>query len=152
MPAADDAADESPLDDDHIENDDELYRRLANNGPDMVAVDLETGERRPSSGAFKPDHDGVSVFRRDLLTDAGLDVDDVVKDPWNLVVSVGVGDVRSINLGVHDDPWPQDIDDPGHPRNGAHALITGIESLSRNQQRKLQKRLVELPSVTFLRG
>ena len=55
-----------PLDDPDIPDSDALYRRLSDSGPSMVAVDLETGERRPTSGAFKPDDDGVSVFRRGL--------------------------------------------------------------------------------------
>lgn len=36
-----------PLDDPDIANSDALYRRLSDSGPSMVAVDLETGERRP---------------------------------------------------------------------------------------------------------
>ncbi len=118
----------------------------------MVAVDLETGRRRPTSGAFKPDDDGVSVYRRALLTAARLGPDDVIRHPWNLVVSVDVGDVRSIGLGARDDPWPPDIDEPEHPRNAAHALITGLESLSRGHRRRRQKDLVTLPSITFVRG
>ncbi len=141
-----------PLDDPDIPDTDALFRRLSDSGPSMVAVDLETGERRPTSGAFKPDDDGVSVFRRGLLHAAGLGPDDVIKNPWNLVVSVDVGDIRSIGLGARDDPWPSDIDEPEHPRNAAHALIVGLERLSRGQRRRRQQVLVALPSVTFVRG
>jgi hypothetical protein len=141
-----------PLDDPKIPDSDALFRRLSDSGPSMVAVDLETGERRPTSGAFKPDDDGVSVFRRGLLQAAGLGPDDIIKRPWNLVVSVEVGDVRSIGLGARDDPWPSDIDEPQHPRNAAHALIVGLERLGRNERRRRQKALVALPSVTFVRG
>ncbi len=141
-----------PRDDPAIPDSDTLYRRLSDAGPSMVAVDLETGERRPTSGAFKPDEDGVSVYRRGLLDAAGLGPDDVVRNPWNLVVSVDVGDIRSIRLGACDDPWPADIDEPEHARNAAHALITGLERLAKNERRRRQKDLVLLPSITFVRG
>lgn len=139
-------------DDPRIPDTDALYRRLSDSRPSMVAVDLETGARRPSSGAFKPDEDGVSVYRRGLLTVTGLGPDDVVRHPLNLVVSVDVRDVRSIGLGARDDPWPSDIDEPDHPRNAAHALITGLERLSRGERKHRQKALVALPSITFVRG
>lgn len=87
-----------------------------------------------------------------LLDAAGLGPDDVVRNPWNLVVSVDVGDIRSIRLGARDDPWPADIDEPEHPRNAAHALITGLERLGKNGRRRRQKDLVLLPSITFVRG
>ena len=118
----------------------------------MVAVDLETGERRPTSGAFKPDEDGLSVYRRGLLDAAALGPNDVVRNPWNLVVSVEVGDIRLIGLGARDDPWPADIDEPEHPRNAAHALMTGLERLGKGERRRRQKALALLPSITFVRG
>jgi hypothetical protein len=37
----------------------------------MLAVDVVTGERRPTSGAFKPDADRVSVYRQSLLPQQG---------------------------------------------------------------------------------
>ena len=92
------------------------------------------------------------MFRRGLLDAAGLGPDDVIKNPWNLVISVDVGDIRSIGLGARDDPWPPDIDEADHPRNAAHALIIGLERLSRGQRRRRQQALVALPSITFVRG
>lgn len=83
---------------------------------------------------------------------AGLTPRDIVRNPLNLVVGVDVGDVRSIALGVRDDPWPPDIDEPEHPRNGAHALITGLERLGTSERRRRQKELVVLPSITFVVG
>lgn len=146
-------ADEEPADDDpSISDGDALYRRLSDSTPSMVAYDQETGERRPSSGAFKPDADGVSVYRRSRLEEEGLSASDVVRQPWNLVVSVDVGDIRSIALGVHDDPWPFDVDEPEHPRNGAHALITGLQHLGKKARRRRQQELVGLPSITFVIG
>jgi len=122
-----------PLDDPGIPDSDALFRRLSDSGPSMVAVDLETGERRPTSGAFKPDDDGVSVFRRGLLLAAGLGPDDVIKHPWNLVVSVDVGDVRSIGLGARDDPWPSDLmAASGPPVASAQRATTTAHALSRS--------------------
>lgn len=127
-----------------------VYRRLFDGGPSMVAIDQVTGARRPTSGAFKPDDDGISVYRHALLEAAGLTPGDVRTSPWNLVVGVGVGDLRTIDLSVNDDPWPADVPDPQHPRNAAHALIVGMEGMSRGARRRCQKALVALPSVQIL--
>jgi hypothetical protein len=116
----------------------------------MVAFDQVTGRRRPSSGAFQPDDDGISVYRDAILRSNGLSPDDIRKFPWNLVVGVGVADLRTIALDVRDDPWPTDIDEPDHPRNAAHALIVGFTGLSRNERRKRQQALVQLASVDFV--
>lgn len=150
--AGDEGAPFPPADGPDIPNADDVYRRLSDSGPNMVRVDLETGERRPSSGAFKPDPDGVSVYRRSLLEGAGLAANDVIRNPWNLVVRVNVGEIRSIELGVRDDPWPPDIDEPDHLRNAAHALITGLERLGKSRRVRRQRDLVKLPSVAIIVG
>ncbi len=117
----------------------------------MITVDVISGERRPSTGAFKPDSDGLSVYRESKLHDAGLSAADVVKAPQNLVVSLGVGDVRhAARLGVRDEPWPTGIDDADHPRNGAHALVVGWDGLTRGQRRERQLLLVTSPSLSFI--
>jgi hypothetical protein len=118
----------------------------------MVAIDQVTGVRRPSSGAFKPDSDGVSVYRRSLLDRDGLGPEDVMTSPRNIVVGLEVGDVRSIGLGTWNDPWPTDIPDPDHPRNAAHALITGLEHLGRKARLRRQQALVAVPSLKFVLG
>lgn len=116
----------------------------------MLAIDAVTGQRRPSSGAFKPDADGVSIYRASRLAATGLGVVAVVRDPWNVVVALGVGDVRAVPLGVRDDPWPDDIDEPEHPRNAAHALITGWQGLGKNERRRRQRALAEAPSLRLV--
>lgn len=138
-------------DDESIPNAEVLYRRLADPGGSMVAIDQVTGSRRPSSGSFKPDADGVSVYRRGLLEQSGLGPEDVIRGPRNLVVGVEVGDVRSIGLGAWNDPWPTGIPDPEHPRNAAHALITGLEHGKKTRLRR-QQALVALPSIEFVYG
>jgi hypothetical protein len=147
---ASDGASGAPAEDGDIPNDEEVLRRLSDSGPSMIAMDLVTGERRPTSGAFKPDDDGISVYRRSLLELAGLGPQHVVRTPLNVVVGVQVKDLRDIELDVRDDPWPSDIDEAEHPRNAAHALITGLETLGKNQRRRKQKALVALPSIRFV--
>lgn len=139
-------------DDESIPNAEVLYRRLADPGGSMVAIDQVTGVRRPSSGSFKPDADGVSVYRRGLLEQSGLGPEDVITGPRNLVVGVEVADVRSIGLGAWNDPWPTGIPDPEHPRNAAHALITGLEHLGKKTRLRRQQALVALPSIEFVYG
>jgi hypothetical protein len=118
----------------------------------MVAFDPVTNEWRPSSGAFKPDEDGVSVYRRSLLEEAGLSGRDVQIKPENLVAGVVVGDVRSLALGVVNDPWPPDVPEPDHPRNGAHSLVTGLGSLGKGERIRRQREIVKLPSIRFIIG
>jgi hypothetical protein len=128
-----------------------VYRRLADGGPNFVTTDLQTGERRPSSGAFKPDDDGVSVYRHSKLNAAGLGPADLVLRATNVVVRLSVGDVMTVEpLRVVDDAWPADVDEPEHPRNGAHALITGWADLGKGDRRRRQSALSKLPSLTFV--
>jgi hypothetical protein len=136
-----------------VPDDDAVDRRLSDSGPAMVFVDPLTGDRRPSTGAFriKPDEDGVSVKCEQLLTAAGLTAADIVVARLNLVVSLAVTDVRAISpLDVRDDRWPPDVPDPTHPRNGAHALIVGWHGLGKNARRERQLKLVNAPSLTFV--
>lgn len=137
-------------DDPAISDDDSVLRRLSDSGPSMLRIDVATGERRPTSGAFKPDQDGVSVYRESLLTARNLTSADLVRSPLNLVIGLDIGDIRSTaRLGVRDDPWPADIDDPQHPRNAAHALIVGWSGLTKSQRRERQRALATLPSLRF---
>jgi hypothetical protein len=138
--------------DESIPSSEVLYRRLSDPGRSMVAIDQVTGVRRPSSGAFKPDADGVSVYRRGVLEQASLGPQDLITAPQNLVVGVEVGDVRSIGLGAWNDPWPADVPDPEHPRNAAHALITGLGHLGKKARLRRQQALVGLPSMDFVLG
>lgn len=139
-------------DDPAIPDEESLLRRLSDAGPNMIAADPLTGVRRPTSGAFKPDPD-VSVYRDSVLASYGLDARALVKVPQNLVVSIEVRDVRQhAGLGVRDDPWPQDVDDPDHPRNAAHALIVGWSGLTRSQRRERQRALATAPSLRFVIG
>lgn len=127
----------SVSDDPNIAESDSLYRRIAHSGPgNLVAVDEVTGERRPSSGAFKSDDDGLSTYLRSILTASGLGPEDLVRAPQNAVVEFAVNVPRSLALGVVGDPWPTGTDDDAHPRNAAHTLVTGMQGLSKSAARK----------------
>jgi hypothetical protein len=142
-------------DDPSIPDDEVLYRRLSYDNGDWVVRHLVTGERvRPTSGAFNPDPDGVSVYRQSrlLALTPPLSAADLVVSPENIVVSFTVSDVRSIRLGVRDDQWPQDVPDLAHPRNAAHALIVGLNELGKSVRRKQQGKLANVPSMKFVHG
>ncbi len=144
-----------PDDDPNIPDDEVLYRRLSYDNGAWVVKHAVTRQRvRPTSGAFNPDPDGVSVFRHACLLALlpPLGPSDLVVSPENVVVGFTVGDVRSLNLGVKDDPWPIDVPDPDHPRNAAHALIIGLNGLGRNARSRQQKLLAEVPSMKFVHG
>jgi hypothetical protein len=139
---------EPPVDDPSILDDDELLRRLAADDQAFVVRDLVSGTRRPTSGAFKPDADGVSVYQSTLLADAGLSARDVMVHESNLVVGFLTADVRAIGLGIVPDRWPPD--DQGHARGVAHALLIGLETLSKNERHRRQKQLATVASMRFV--
>lgn len=120
-----------------IADSDSLFRRIAHyNSGDLVTVDKGTGQRRPSSGAFKSDSDGVSTYLNSVLRMNRLGPEDLIRAPQNAVVMLGVDIPRSRRLGVVADPWPTGTDDDAHPRNAAHSLITGLPSLGAAERRR----------------
>ncbi len=142
-------------DDPGIPDEEVLYRRLSFDGGDWVVKDPVSGERiRPSSGGFDPDTDGVSVFRRTLLLELepALGPVDVALRPNDIVAGFTVADVRSLSLGVRNDLWPRDVEDPEHPRYAAHALIVGLDRLGKNARKRCQKRLAAVPSMKLVHG
>jgi hypothetical protein len=132
---------------------DAVLRRIPNSGPDMLRSDLVTGERRPSSGAFKPDEDGISVFREGVLQAVGLGPSAIVRNPQNVVVRLPVSDVRAVDsLDVVDAAWPSYVEDPDNPCYVAHALIVGWEGLGKKRRRSLQQELARHPNLVFVHG
>lgn len=131
------------LDDLSITDDQLLHRRIANAASaDMVTTDAVTGARAPSSGVFKSnDADGISVYLDSVLSGAGLGPADLLRAPNNAVCSVLTGAARANDLGVIKDPWPADVDDPGHPRHVAHGLITGMNQLGSKAARRVARSL-----------
>jgi hypothetical protein len=139
-------------DDPRIPNDEVLYRRLSRENPDQYAVDKVTGQRWPTSAAFtpKPQEDGLSVYRRTRLEAAGLDASAVAIRPEHIIFGMEAGDIRAIKLGVRDDAWPTGIPDEKHPRNSAHALIVGWESMTRGEIKRRARELAKLPSLKLV--
>lgn len=134
-------------DDDFSISSDEVVFRRVKSQPSMLVRDSITGSIRPSSGAFRPDDDGISVYREQSLRAVALGPPDLRITPDDLVFGLEVGDARALALDVRDDPWPTGIADEVHPRNAAHALIVGFETLSRGQRKRKQDGLVRAPSL-----
>ena len=140
------APDDAAEDDVTIPSDEVLYRRIASESPNLVTRDRVTGARRPASGAFKPDSDGVSVFRNSLLEINNLTVKDVYDSgAGELAVSLLVAKVRELALGIVADPDPTDA--PPDPVLVAHALVK-FPRLSKNQRLRVQRGLAS--AATFV--
>lgn len=139
-------------DDPAIPDGDVLYRRLSRTNPDQYATDSVTGESRPTSAAFLPKsgEDGLSVFRHARLAAAGLDASAVALEAKHSVFGLRTDEVRSLKLGVRDDPWPKDIPDADHPRNGAHALIVGWDAMSRSEVKRQARELAKLAATRLV--
>jgi hypothetical protein len=144
-----DNANEPVQDDPEIPDDEILYRRLSYDGGDWLA---NTDPVRPASGGFQPDADGLSVYRHSILASLTppLNGRAVAIRPGDVVVGFTVRDVRASKLGVKDDPWPNDVVEPDHPRNAAHALIVGWDGLGKNARVRRQRDLTRLPSLAFI--
>ena len=129
-----------------LPEDDAVYRRLSDTGPSMVYIDPVTGEQRPTSGAFKPDADGVSVYSRMAMSAVGVEPADLLVRSGNVVVELPVSAVRDSEppLDAVGDPWPADIPEPDHPRNAAHALVVGFDGLTKGQRKRAQDHLVRI--------
>ena len=89
------------------------------------------------------------MYRHDILLEYGLDARALVKKPLTGVVSLRAAAVRAEDLDLEPDPRPEETDDPGHDRNAAHALITGLSELTRNQQYRTADRLAKLATVVI---
>ena len=140
-----------------LAEDDGVLRRISDSNPNMVTTDRITGERRPSSGVFHPDGDGVSVYSRQVMQQIGVVPADLLVRRGNLLVQLPVTAIRSLGdgdgqrpLDVIADPWPDDVLTPDHPRHAAHALIVGLGDLPKSRRRDLQRELAML--ATFVDG
>lgn len=141
-----------PEDDPDISDDETIYRWLSRQA-NFVVRDSETKELRVSSGAFAPDSDGLSVYRHELLKrDGHTPITGLVLAEENVIISLNLGEVRSLKLGLIDDPNPPGVRDPDHPRHRAHALVIGWRGISKKERMRRQKELTKLPSVRFIHG
>ena len=130
--------------------DDAVFRRIPDD-PNMLATDRVTGDRRPSSGAFKPDADGVSVYSETELHTANLTYQAVFVSSTGFVARLPVSAIRAVTgLDAVSDPWPRDVPDPDHPRNAAHALITGWAGIPKGTRLDRQKALATSPELRLI--
>ena len=129
-----------------LPDDDAVYRRLSDTGPSMVYIDPVTGEQRPTSGAFKPDADGVSVYSKTAMATVGVEPADLLVRAGNVLVELPLAGIRAAEqaLDAVADPWPADIPEPDHPRNAAHALVVGFDGLTKGQRKRAQDHLVRI--------
>jgi hypothetical protein len=127
------------VDDDSIADHDIVYRRVRDDGVNVV---LAESVERPSSAAFEPDADGLSVFLHSVLESASAGVSRIVEGMAGeyRIAALAVSDLRAMGLGVVRDPNPDDAQD--HPVNPAHALVT-FPALSNNELRRLRRKLAQ---------
>lgn len=108
-------------DDDSIQADDFVYRRVKDGGNINVVRDKD-GNRKASSAAFEDDDDGISVFLESTLTMAHLEPAAVIMGFDGYVLArIQVGFIREIGIGVVRDPDPPDA--KPMPCNVAHCLL-----------------------------
>lgn len=132
-----------------IESDDYLYRR-----PPDIPVEYWTkkdeggGAVRISSGALTFQEDGLSCYCRSTLW-LNFSCSCTVKTvPQDVVVRLGVGDVRELGFGVADDPSPDYISpEDSSPRDTAHVLVVYDETMSRSQLDKRRSKLAKRTKV-----
>ncbi|WP_156664556.1 hypothetical protein [Mycobacterium sp. 852002-51057_SCH5723018] len=121
---------------------DELLRRIPSlTNDDFYAINTQTGERQLTSACFKlrPDESGLSVYSKTVIDRLGLTYAAVCRKPLNAVASISGTEPPRHGLRTDPDPWPEDVPEPEHPRNAAHALIMGIAAMERGQQRDLAR-------------
>ncbi|HRY11183.1 MAG TPA: hypothetical protein P5544_14545 [Candidatus Nanopelagicales bacterium] len=124
-------------DDPTISDDDSVLRRVPQE-PNFVVWDEQTGAERPSTGSFRVDEDGVSVFLLSVLRDLPdpcRSVADADPDRPGRCIELPVGACRDRGMGVARDP----VDEP--PLGTAHALILAPAEMGK---RRFQKQLAEI--------
>ena len=129
--------------------DDEVYRRVSLSRPKMFVIDSLDGHAYPSKAAFEIDKTDycISVFSHIAATALGLGPGDLARTPNEVLLRFAAARVRAVEgLDVLGDPWPQDVPEPEHPRNGAHALISALPpNQLRGAHRRLRDELLNVP-------
>ena len=121
-----------PTDDLSIGDGERLLHRIR---PDDTIVDPETGQRRPSSAAFRSKSNIISVELGSLTTPYKA----LEGYPHHSLVEIDVGTVRSIGCVVVRDPLPN---------NPAHALLYGSGPdgrMTKSQAREIVSRCRWVP-------
>jgi hypothetical protein len=126
-----------------LDDADWLYRRLIDDDTSQMCTGSD-GLRRPSSAAFAPNDDGVSVYSEQAMVATGASTADLILPPANLLARISVRLLRvTFQLDVVGDPWPRGIREEGHRRNASHALIVGLEMLTTKERKRRQRGIAE---------
>jgi hypothetical protein len=129
---------------------DQLLRRIPSlENEQFYAVNTATGERYFSSSCFKlrPDETGLSIFSETIIKRLELTYADVCRKPHNAVASLPGSEPPRRGLRTEPDPWPEDAPEPEHPRNAAHAVINGIDALTKPDQRQLARDFAKIAKL-----
>jgi len=131
-------------DDDTIQSDDLIYRRVRDDGKVNVVID-KNGNRSASSAAFEDDADGMSVFLHSVLLAATLEPGSIVDGFDGYVLArLTVQLVRSLGLGIVRDPDPPDA--KPMPCNVAHCLLK-LAPMSITQNHRLRQKLARASTL-----
>lgn len=125
-----------------------LHRRIYRT-PQQLVIDQET--RRvtgPTSAAFEPDDDGLSVYLESRLTILGLGPKDTRINSSQVVAALDEPVLRLHSLELK--PDPELIEDP-QPAGQAHALVQGWPS-SRKGAKKVARELARASRCSFPEG
>ena len=96
-----------------------------------MKVDQATGKAvRPSSAAFAPDKDGLSVYLHSALEQRGVELSVVRTNPEQAIAGLEESSIKDAGLFVQLDP---DGGDVNQDRGAAHALVKGWEGMSKGQ-------------------
>lgn len=115
-----------------------VLRRFCPTNPDHVIVDEGTGRLRLRSGAvgLRDGESGVSVYRRQVLANAGFADSDIATVGYEGVAAADVEPITaSSQMRVRPDPWPAGRLDVPHIDAG-HALICAPDGMSKGQIKK----------------
>jgi len=124
------------------------HRRI-HHQPNMLSVDQATQlVLRPTSAAFDPDDDGLSVYLDAELQVLGLGPRDVRAVASQLVAGLTQKMIDDAGLTLVEAP---DLDDQ-HPRGPAHALLQGWEGLSLKKRKAKSRALSQSAPCTYPGG
>lgn len=99
--------------------------------PSHLKVDQATGKvLRPSSAAFSPDEDGLSVYLDSVLAARRVALPALRTKPEQALAGLDEAAITDAGLSVAADP---DGLDPNTDRGAAHALIKGWEAMSKRE-------------------
>ena len=109
-------------DPDSIPNPTRLFRRIH---PDMIVMDQNSGQRRPTSANFSDSSDGtpMSVYAENIALSNGEKPEDYLQGRWAsfFLAAVIAGNMREHGQEVYPDPENQDADEVFQ----SHAAVKG---------------------------